>query len=80
MHFIRINFEQVLFALEAIYVIMPLENEMKTPKSFGGYVGVLNKAMSIILVLYNGMGLFGYFKYGPDVEGSLTLNLPKDEW
>lgn len=73
-------FGTVLFALEAIYVIMPLENEMKTPKAFGGSFGVLNKAMSIIVVLYVGMGLFGYFKYGHNVLGSITLNLPENEW
>jgi solute carrier family 36 (proton-coupled amino acid transporter) len=28
-------FGTVLFALEAIGVILPLENEMKTPKAFG---------------------------------------------
>lgn len=59
---------------------MPLENEMKTPQGFGGTFGVLNKAMSIIVVLYIGMGLFGYFKYGHDARGSLTLNLPEGEW
>lgn len=70
----------VLFALEAIYVIMPLENEMKTPKAFGGSLGVLNKAMSIIVVLYVGMGVFGYLKYKQGALGSITLNLPDDEW
>lgn len=73
-------FGTVLFALEAIYVIMPLENEMKTPQAFGGTFGVLNKAMSIIVVLYASMGLLGYFKYGEDVKGSITLNLPENEW
>jgi proton-coupled amino acid transporter len=58
---------------------MPLENEMKTPKSFGGPLGVLNRAMVSIIVLYVGMGLFGYLKYGDESAGSITLNLPKDE-
>lgn len=58
---------------------MPLENEMKTPKSFGGNFGVLNKSMIITIILYAGMGLFGYLKYGNKTAGSITLNLPKDE-
>ena len=74
-------FGTVLFALEAIGVILPLENEMKTPKKFGGSCGVLNVAMILIVFLYVGMGLFGYLKYGGDVEGSITLNLPaNDMW
>lgn len=36
-------FGTVLFALEAIGVILPLANEMKKPKKFGGSFGVLNK-------------------------------------
>lgn len=69
-------FGTVLFALEAIGVILPLENEMKTPKKFGGSCGVLNVSMILIVFLYVGMGLFGYLNYGGEVEGSITLNLP----
>ncbi|XP_055689577.1 proton-coupled amino acid transporter-like protein CG1139 [Lutzomyia longipalpis] len=72
-------FGTVLFALEAIGVILPLENEMKTPRHFGGPFGVLNKAMIVIVTLYVGMGLFGYINYGSDVLGSITLNLPPSE-
>lgn len=71
-------FGTVLFALEAIGVILPLENEMKTPKSFGGNFGVLNRAMIVIVSLYVGMGLFGYMNYGSGVMGSITLNLPNE--
>ncbi|KAI5644817.1 transmembrane amino acid transporter protein domain-containing protein [Phthorimaea operculella] len=69
-------FGTVLFALEAIGVILPLENEMKTPKDFVGKFGVLNRAMISIIILYVGMGLFGYLQYGDKAEGSITLNLP----
>lgn len=51
---------------------------MKDPKSFGGNTGVLNRAMSIIVFLYVGMGLFGYLRYGEEAAGSITLNLPSD--
>lgn len=52
---------------------------MKTPKSFGGNFGVLNRSMIVIISLYVGMGLFGYLKYGSTIEGSITLNLPQNE-
>lgn len=52
---------------------------MKKPKSFGGNFGVLNKAMIIIVVLYVGMGLFGYLRFGDSVLGTITLNLPRNE-
>lgn len=35
--------------------------------------------MVIIVVLYVGMGLFGYLRFGSDVVGSITLNLPKND-
>lgn len=52
---------------------------MKSPKCFGGSFGVLNTSMSLIIVLYVGMGFFGYLKYGSEVQGSITLNLPPEE-
>ena len=59
--------------------ILPLENNMKTPKSFGGKFGVLNFSMLLIIVMYVGMGFLGYMKYGSEALGSITLNLPTDE-
>lgn len=72
-------FGTVLFAMEAIGVVMPLENEMKDPKSFGSPFGVLNCALLPITILYTFVGFFGYLKYGHKAEGSITLNLPADE-
>lgn len=71
-------FGTVLFSLEAIGIIMPLENEMKKPRDFVGITGVLNRAFIVILILYIGMGLFGYLKYGNDIRESITLNLEVD--
>nr|CAD7445234.1 unnamed protein product [Timema bartmani] len=68
-----------LFALEAVGVIIALENNMKKPQDFGGYTGVLNKGMSVIVFLYVFVGFVGYLKYGENAMGSVTLNLPTDE-
>ncbi|XP_056631253.1 proton-coupled amino acid transporter-like protein CG1139 [Diorhabda sublineata] len=68
-------FGTVLFALEAIGVIMPLENEMKTPKYFGSRFGVLNIGMTVIIFLYTCMGFFGYMAFGDKVGGSISFTI-----
>lgn len=73
-------FGTTLFALEAVGVIIALENNMLTPKNFGGSCGVLNRGMTSIVVMYVFVGFFGYIKYGPlCVGGSITLLLPSAE-
>ncbi|CAH0717456.1 unnamed protein product, partial [Brenthis ino] len=68
-----------IFAMEGINVVMPVENEMSNPNHFLGCPGVLNITMGLVATLYAIVGLFGYLKYGEDVLGSITLNLPEDE-
>lgn len=72
-------FGTAIFALEGIGVVMPLENNMKTPTHFIGCPGVLNTGMSVVVSLYACVGFFGYLKYGELTSGSITLNLPLDE-
>ncbi|KAF5271071.1 hypothetical protein FQR65_LT00490 [Abscondita terminalis] len=72
-------FGTVLYSFEGIGLVLPLQGEMKKPKYFGHKVGVLNVGMILVGVLFSLMGIFGYLKYGSDVKGSLTLNLPEDE-
>ncbi|PZC81872.1 proton-coupled amino acid transporter-like protein CG1139 isoform X2 [Helicoverpa armigera] len=72
-------FGTAIFALEGIGVVMPLENNMKTPTHFIGCPGVLNTGMFFVVSLYAFTGFFGYLKYGPDTKSSITLNLPQDE-
>lgn len=69
-------FGTVLFALEAVGVVIALENNMEQPKSFGGACGVLNIGMIIVTALYGFVGFFGYIKYGDGSKDSITLNLP----
>ncbi|XP_068627919.1 proton-coupled amino acid transporter-like protein pathetic [Battus philenor] len=70
----------VIFAMEGMGVVMPVENTMKKPEHFLGCAGVLVIAMTLIMLLYTTLGLFGYFRYGDALKGSITLNLPIDEW
>ncbi|KAJ8737341.1 hypothetical protein PYW07_000612 [Mythimna separata] len=74
-----IFFGTAIFALEGIGVVMPLENNMKTPTHFIGCPGVLNTGMFFVVSLYAFTGFFGYLKYGDATESSITLNLPQDE-
>jgi proton-coupled amino acid transporter len=53
---------------------------MRYPRQLSGWNGVLNTAMVIVTCLYIAVGFFGYLKYGEDVAGSITLNLPVDQW
>lgn len=72
-------FAITIFAMEAIGVVMPLENSMRTPQNFIGICGVLNQGMSGVTLIYMLLGFMGYLKYGEETEDSITLNLPKDE-
>ncbi|XP_049827484.1 proton-coupled amino acid transporter-like protein CG1139 isoform X5 [Schistocerca gregaria] len=69
----------VVFVSSHIKALLPLENSMISPGSFVGPLGVLNRAMVIIIFLFIVIGLFGYMKYGNEAQGSITLNLPADE-
>ncbi|XP_021703414.1 proton-coupled amino acid transporter-like protein CG1139 isoform X2 [Aedes aegypti] len=73
-------FGTAVYAFEGIGIVLPLENNMKTPEDFGGWTGVLNTGMVIVACLYTAVGFFGYLKYGEGVQGSITLNLPGDQF
>jgi len=76
-----ISFGSVMFCLAGVGIVLPLENKMKTPKTMGGFGGVLFNGMSFISLLYIVMGFFGYWVYGNQMRtsGSITLNLPQNE-
>lgn len=72
-------FGTVLFSLEAVGVVIAIEQNMKTPRAYVGKFGILNQGMFVVLALYMGLGFFGYWKYGNESKGSVTLNIPQDE-
>lgn len=70
-------FATSVYAFEGIGVVLPLIKEMQSPEHISGLNGVLNTSMSLVAILYMGVGFFGYAKYGQFVNGSITLNLPE---
>ncbi|KAB0798832.1 hypothetical protein PPYR_06712 [Photinus pyralis] len=69
----------VIFAMEGVGVVMPVENTMKHPQRFLGWFGVLNVAMGTVVVIYGVIGFFGFLRFGEETEASITLNLPVSE-
>lgn len=51
---------------------------MANPSSFRKPFGVLNISMTVVVLIYACLGFFGFLKYGDDVKGSISLNLPQD--
>lgn len=72
-------FSITIFAIEAIGVVMPLENQMATPQNFMGICGVLNRGMGGVTLVYILLGFLGYAAYGDKTEQSITLNLPIED-
>lgn len=72
-------FGTVIFAIEGMGVVMPLENNMKNPSHLLGCPGVLNIGMTFIVSLYTIFGFFGFLRYGTDIDGSIILNLPVED-
>ncbi|CAF0809722.1 unnamed protein product [Adineta steineri] len=71
-------FAAAMYVFEGIGLVLPIQQKMKEPESYGGVTGVLNIGIIIVTTLYFFVGFFGYIRYGSDALGSITLNLPND--
>ncbi|KRY51012.1 Proton-coupled amino acid transporter 2 [Trichinella britovi] len=65
-------FGTIMFSFEAITVVLPVENRMKTPVDFTTWNGVLNTSCIVVTLFYIAFGFFGYIRYG-DVAFSYPL-------
>jgi len=72
-------FGSTIYAIGGIGLVLPLENKMKSPQNFPGYTGVLHTGLYLCIIMYAGVGFYGYMAYGSAVQGSITLSLPNNE-
>lgn len=68
----------MIFAVTSIRNVVSIENEMKNPEKFLGPLGVLNVSSYIIVIFCVIIGFFGFSRFGNDIKGSITLNLPNE--
>lgn len=73
-------FTTISFAMSAITLITSVEASMKHPEKFLGKPNVLLISGSTIILFYFTIGFFGFARFGSLTRGSITLNLPTDEW
>lgn len=78
--FIPQSFAILIAAYRCTGLYIPLKNEMKTPRQFSSYCGVINIAGTVLIALYTIFGATIYWNYGNDVRDNILLNLPKHEW
>ncbi|KAJ1528646.1 hypothetical protein ONE63_007041 [Megalurothrips usitatus] len=68
-----------LFCSTTLFAMEGIENTMRNPKRMVGWTGVLAWTMVIVCVLYLGMGIIGFLRFGDAVQASITLSLPPKE-
>ncbi|XP_030388558.1 glutamate transporter polyphemus [Scaptodrosophila lebanonensis] len=67
------------FSLTAVGSMLVVEANMAHPQQYLGTFGVLNLAVFFILFSNVCFGIMGYWRYGDQVQASVTLNIPQDE-
>ncbi|KAH8260452.1 hypothetical protein KR038_000349, partial [Drosophila bunnanda] len=68
-----------LFAVSSVGVMLAIEAKMAKPEAYLGWFGVLDIAIFVVLISYTFFGFFGYWRYGDQLSGSISLNLPTKE-
>ncbi|XP_041674209.1 glutamate transporter polyphemus isoform X2 [Drosophila eugracilis] len=68
-----------LFSITSVGVMLAVEAQMAHPEHYIGWFGVLDMAIVLVIFSYVFFGVMGYWRYGDEVKGSLSLNIPTDE-
>lgn len=73
-----VAFGIIIYAFEAISLVLPIENKMQTPESYMPTFGVLNTGMIVVICIYTALGFFGFLHFGEDTPASITYGIPND--
>ncbi|KAH8296231.1 hypothetical protein KR054_003386 [Drosophila jambulina] len=68
-----------LFAVSSVGVMLAIEKKMAQPQAYLGWFGVLDLAICVVLISFIFFAFFGYWRYGSELLGSISLNLPTNE-
>ncbi|EDW94061.1 glutamate transporter polyphemus isoform X1 [Drosophila yakuba] len=68
-----------LFSITSVGVMLAIEAEMAKPRHYLGWFGVLDRAVLLVIISYVAFGIMGYWRYGEELYGSISLNIPTDE-
>ncbi|KAF7635175.1 hypothetical protein Mgra_00005461 [Meloidogyne graminicola] len=66
----------ILYCFEGQAMVLPMENKMKHPSEMLGPFGVISTGMALTAIFDSAVGFLGYLKFGNEIQGSVTLNLP----
>jgi proton-coupled amino acid transporter len=69
----------IIFAVNNIRNAMSIENEMRDPQKYLGFMGVSSLSAYFIAIFYTIVGFFSFARYKDDIKGIVTLNLPMDK-
>ncbi|XP_017058866.1 glutamate transporter polyphemus-like isoform X2 [Drosophila ficusphila] len=69
---------RVIFSVTSVGVMLAIEKRMAKPQNFLGWFGIVNSAFLLVIITYIIFGFFGYWRYGNDVKGHITRNLPHE--
>lgn len=75
---IALGFGSAMFAFEGISLVLPVYARMEDPLRMSRCSGIINVAYTILLLLNFIIGVSGFLRYGNQVGGSITLNLPPE--
>ncbi|KAH8262482.1 hypothetical protein KR026_008049, partial [Drosophila bipectinata] len=68
-----------LFSITSVGVMLAIEAKMEHPEQYIGWFGILDIAVVVVIISYVFFGVMGYWKFGSEIQGSITLNLPIEE-
>lgn len=58
--------------------MLAVESKMQNPGDYLGWFGVLNQGAIFFIIFCVTFGFLGYWRYGHDVEATVTLNIPQN--